>query len=160
LLNSNATRRRAPWREALRGLGYVVDGAFPREGALGADVLHRLVRRTLPPAASPRVPSGSAWAAGVAAFESAAAGAAAGARPGLRGPSGRRDARVAGAGEIDDPAVPPRRHRGRPRATTPRPETDRALARAAGAAFHAAMERWDFKDAGRLRTLLRSEAIR
>jgi ATP-dependent helicase/nuclease subunit A len=164
LVNSNPRNGRAPWRAALAALGYRFEGGFPEDGLLSPGVAHRVVAPTA--AAAERRVAGvdPAWERAARAFLEASAAAAAGAAPPLRWPSGARDAALAGAGDREGgipagPAAPPDAPPPGPGpAASGRARPD--AARLAGTAVHAALERWDFRDAAALRAATRRQAER
>jgi ATP-dependent helicase/nuclease subunit A len=146
LVNSNTKAGRIPWREALAPLGYAVGDGMPPDGALPPGVLHRLIVAAPAAEHAPKTELSPVWEEAARAFHDVLRSISATTAPPLRWPAGTRDARLAGAGEPEDPA----------RWTRPVPST----ARLAGMAFHAALERWDFKDGARLREMVRLEAGR
>ncbi|HEU4402623.1 MAG TPA: UvrD-helicase domain-containing protein [Candidatus Polarisedimenticolia bacterium] len=155
LINSNPGRR-APWRDALSALGYEVAEGFPAPGPIGP---HRLPHQVItPPRARPGgapSPQSLLWSRAAATFETVSASARASAVPPLRWPAGAGDARLAASDE-ETGSPRPRRFGAGGREAPP----GRDAARAAGTIVHAALETWDFNDAGRLRDLARLEARR
>jgi ATP-dependent helicase/nuclease subunit A len=136
------------WVEALGPLGYDRAVDLPDGGAISPGVRHRRIAPAPPPVAAPAAAIDPAWGEAATRFASAAAAAAASARPPLRWPTGGRDAGISGAGEADaGPAVRPRS-----------PGPGREVARLAGSAVHAALERWDFRDPRSLRDAARHAA--
>ncbi len=166
LVNSNANRR-APWREALAPLGYEADRAFPPEGPLaGGTVLHRVVA---PEGGVPRAAAADldpVWTEAAERFEAISAAAARSAVRPIRWPSGTGDERVAAAADRDEEEGPagwvPPRDTPVPPAARARPGTGPSplVARLAGTAVHAALERWEFGNGETLKTLLETEAAR
>jgi ATP-dependent helicase/nuclease subunit A len=151
LVNSNPSKR-SPWRDALAALGYKVEGGYPAEGPLRAGVMHR---RVVPDRPAPRVarrqPS-PVWSEAALRFQEAITAALAAARPAIRRPAESGGERLApgdlaggAADSLQDDA------RGAPRRDS---AAGREVARAAGTAIHGALERWDFRDAARLRVLV------
>jgi ATP-dependent helicase/nuclease subunit A len=149
VLVNSLVGRAAPWRDALRHLGYDAREAMPADGPLHEGAMHRSVPP--PPAAEPRPGSPPrSWSAVARSFSATAAAARAGAVAMLRWPAGVADARAAPGGDEEDGApIPPHPAGG-----------DAEAARAAGTAVHAALERWDFQVAERLRALLDEEIRR
>ncbi|MEX2205111.1 MAG: UvrD-helicase domain-containing protein [Myxococcota bacterium] len=131
--------------------GYTKDGR-PTDGPLpnASDVLGRALEQpantTLVPPAPPDPPSEEP----VARAAHAVARARDRARPPQRSPSGLREDTEARAATIDL----------EPKPRLERETTDSRLARASGTAIHDALERWDFRDAAALRTLVDASAHR
>jgi ATP-dependent helicase/nuclease subunit A len=128
ILFAAASKKRAPWVEALAPWGYSA-ASPPGDGERihGGLVLHLAAM----PAAAPRLPEAGLEGepAAVAAWLDATRALRERARPPLRKPSADDDGRAARI-EADDSLA---------RAAFP----DRDIARAAGTAVHAALERWD-----------------
>jgi ATP-dependent helicase/nuclease subunit A len=162
LVNSHRDRR-APWRDRLSILGYVIgdDGSFPPEGPLDAGVVHVILRPAdtapVPVAADGHDAVERAALAGTEAARLMAASAV----PPVRWPSGTRpedrpepDGRT-DAAQDDRTRPAPSLHRGG-RAGADEP----LLRRLAGLAVHAALEAWDFRDGAALLARAASEAAR
>jgi len=152
LVNSNDGRR-APWRDALAGLGYSTAGGFPAEGVLaGGSVAHRIIPApaTRPVSARPAVDP--LWRQAALSFERAAADLAA-TRPPLRSPAGAASSQ-GGPEILEGPRRAAPRRAGRPE------DPARDAARLAGSAVHAALERWDFRSRTLLRDLARQAVDR
>jgi ATP-dependent helicase/nuclease subunit A len=157
LLVNSRIDRKAPWRDAMVRLGYEVAGGLPDEGQLmDGRIEHRR------PAAKPlvkEVPSceiDRSWAEAATRFDAVAASVRSAAIPPISWPAGTPDAKI----ELPDPDVPSparARRKGAPRSGE---DGDRHVALAAGTAVHAALERWDFRDAAELRSAAALEARR
>jgi ATP-dependent helicase/nuclease subunit A len=156
LVNSSRETRPIPWRDGLEALGYTARGAFPAEGPISADVLHRrkvaVARR-----GDPRPPgTAAAWTRAIEAFETAAASAQSTARPAIRWPAGTTDERSTFATGDESGAPGPRVTRGAADRSAGSADADGGAGTAAlvaGRAVHAALERWDFRDAAALRAM-------
>jgi ATP-dependent exoDNAse (exonuclease V) beta subunit len=152
LINSN-TGRSAPWRDALRALSYDVTAGFPAAGDLSPGVLHRVIEPPARPARDSTVALDPIWARAANAFDEVATSLADATGPPLWRPADaervfpdeQREDRPAGS------ALPP--HQGPP-------AQRRIVARLAGSIVHAALERWDFRDAASLKSLGRRAADR
>ena len=154
LVNSN-DRRKAPWRDALAALGYEIQEGLPEDGDLcGGLVAHRRVAARPAGAAAPAMALDPRWAEAAARFEEVAGAAAASASAPIRWPAGARDERAAEA------AVPPGSAPEEGDRPPRRPSAGRDVARLAGTAVHAALERWDFRDGAALKASARTEAAR
>ena len=146
LVNSSHEKRAIPWRDALGVIGYTARGAYPDAGPLGEDGLHRRIV----PAPKRRAPAGpgpaDVWTTAAREFAAASGSAAATLRPAIRWPAGSTDeqATFADRSEIGVPVRP-----AGPGGT---------VALIAGRAVHAALERWDFRDAAALRSLAEAAA--
>ncbi len=153
ILVNSSVERKAPWRDALHRIGYACDGEFPKEAPLGPHALsHRRVDP--PPVASP-APAAAAkplWAEAAARFAEVSSRAAASAGAPIRRPAGAGDARTS------PPEVRARGHARSSAGTGSGPSSD--VARLAGTAVHAALERWDFKEGRDLADLAQHEARR
>jgi ATP-dependent helicase/nuclease subunit A len=152
LINSNPVRS-APWRDALRALSYDVTDGFPAQGDLTAGVLHRVIEPPTPPTRDSVTEIDPMWTRAADAFDEVTASLVDATGPPLRRPADAE--RVFPDEEREqlpaDSVSPPH-----PVAAS----AQQAVARLAGSIVHAALERWDFRDSGRLQTLGRREADR
>jgi ATP-dependent helicase/nuclease subunit A len=143
LVNSNLARP-APWRDALSALGYSVAGGVPPDGALlPGGAAHRRVTPPEAPAPVARVELDDRWQEAGRRFAEVAA-TLEGTAPPVRSP-----ARAAHEQEEGRGAGP---------SQVPKAKTARDVARLAGIAMHAALQRFDLEDPASLRGLAR-EAV-
>ncbi len=168
LVNSRFGKASSLWRDSLGNLGYRVDdGAPPAPGPLAEGwILHSVVEPGLNDAAAGDAAPDPRWRRAAEEFERVRRRATEGAIPPTRRPSGagRGDDRVAEATfESEEGGDGPRAARPRSNlGSDARGERmiDVTVAQLAGSAVHAALQRWDFRDPARLRSLGESEADR
>jgi ATP-dependent helicase/nuclease subunit A len=160
LVNSHLGNKAAPWRDALRFVGYAPDddGDLPADGPLSPGVRHlRIDARGRAPLRAKRVKESAVWAEASRRFLEVSESARASAAPPIRWPTGGGDQRQALASEeveawgITSHTIAPH---DRPAGG------EHEIARLAGTSVHAALERWDFADADGLRELAIEEARR
>src|SRR5207245_1666046 len=135
----------------LERLGYRIEGGLPPAGPLLAGVRHVVVEPH--PLRRPAAPlrEHAFWAEAAGRFVDLAASALASSSPPIRWPAGAGDARIAGPEDPED---------GGPGRSWGEAVARRDASRLAGTALHAALETWDFRDAGRLRDLATAAARR
>lgn len=152
ILVNSSRQRKAPWRDALRAIGYrPADGQADGELFAEGTVLHRLVTPGGVPTEKRDRALDPGWRTAAAEFERVSAAAAAGAVAPIASPAGAGDRTAA---SIAEPPLRTPASEGRPAAP------DRELARLAGTVVHAALESWDFRDPAALRDAASREARR
>ena len=145
ILVNSSLERKAPWRDRLEALGYrIAPGpAFPPPGVLdGGDVEHRVVGRITPARAEAGAPPLERIAGAAARHRLVVTAAAEKAGPPISWPSGTRaedrsepdELGAAAGGAVE------------PESAGADAAPDRAAARLAGLAVHAALETWDRRD--------------
>ena len=142
LVNSNLARP-APWRDALSALGYSVTDGVPPDGPLGPHgVTHRSLTSAGAPGALPRPTLDERWQEAGRRFAEIAATLAQ-TEPPVRSPA-RAAVETGRRGPVPSPV--------------PGPGAGREVARLAGIAVHAGLQRWDLRNKASLRALAR-EAV-
>jgi ATP-dependent helicase/nuclease subunit A len=164
LINSHMGNKAAPWRDALGFVGYTPtdDGdGVPAEGSLSPGIRHlRIEARSGRPPRTRAGEESTLWTPAARQFLEVSEAAQATAVPPIRWPTGAGDLRQAITWQVVESPV--RMWDDRPEGSggRPRPEGEKNVARLAGTSVHAALERWDFAEAGGLRELAIEEARR